>query len=138
MSVSGRFWLPGPVEVDPDVMAAMMAHQSRENAQWLIGIAKDRNEDIELRKQALFFAGMAETTTKELLDVYNSFPDDPELRQHMLVVLGQRSSDPAAVTHLHEIARTEKDPELRKMALFWLSQSDDPRATKMLEDLLEE
>lgn len=23
MSVSGRFWLPGPVEVDPDVMAAM-------------------------------------------------------------------------------------------------------------------
>jgi hypothetical protein len=56
----------------------------------------------------------------------------------MLVVLGQRSSDPGAVTHLLEIARTEKDPELRKMALFWLSQSDDPRATKLLEDLLEE
>ena len=120
------------------VMAAMMAHQSRENAEWLIGIAKDRNEDIELRKQALFFAGNAGATTDDLLAVYNSFPDDPEMRQHMLVVLGQRSSDPAAVTHLLEIARTEKDPELRKMALFWLSQSDDPRATKLLEDLLEE
>ena len=60
------------------------------------------------------------------------------MRQHMLVVLGQRSSDPAAVGHLIQIARTEKDPELRKMALFWLSQTDDPRATKLLEDLLEE
>ncbi|HEX6090591.1 MAG TPA: HEAT repeat domain-containing protein [Gemmatimonadales bacterium] len=120
------------------VMAAMMAHQSRENAQWLIGIAKDRNEDLELRKQALFFAGNAGATTDDLLAVYNSFPDDPEMRQHMLVVLGQRSSDPAAVGHLIQIARTEKDPELRKMALFWLSQTDDPRATKLLEDLLEE
>jgi hypothetical protein len=42
------------------------------------------------------------------------------------------------VTHLIQIARTEKDPELRKVALFWLSQSDDPRATKLLEELLEE
>lgn len=125
-------------EAKQQIMAGMMSNRSPEHARWLLGIAKDRNEDMEIRKQALFFAGMAETTTKELLDVYNSFPDDPELRQHMLVVLGQRSSDPAAVTHLLEIARTEKDPELRKMALFWLSQSDDPRATKMLEDLLEE
>ena len=120
------------------VMAVMMSHQSRENAAWLLGIAKNRNEDMELRKQALFFAGHAGATTDDLLEVYRSLPDDPELRQHMLVVLGQRSSDPGAVTHLLEIARTEKDPELRKMALFWLSQSDDPRATKLLEDLLEE
>jgi HEAT repeat protein len=125
-------------EAKQQIMAGMMSNRSPEHARWLLGIAKDRNEDMEVRKQALFFAGMAETSTKELLDVYNSFPNDPELRQHMLVVLGQRSSDPAAVTHLLEIARTEKDPELRKMALFWLSQSDDPRATKLLEDLLEE
>lgn len=125
-------------ESKQQVMAVMMSHQSRENAQWLIGIAKNRNEDMELRKQALFFAGHAGATTDDLLSVYNSLPDDPELRQHMLVVLGQRSSDPAAVGHLVQIARTEKDPELRKVALFWLSQSDDPRATKLLEDLLEE
>ena len=125
-------------ESKQQVMAVMMSHQSRENAQWLIGIAKNRNEDMELRKQALFFAGHAGATTDDLLSVYNSLPDDPELRQHMLVVLGQRSSDPAAVGHLIQIARTEKDPELRKVALFWLSQSDDPRATRLLEDLLEE
>ena len=125
-------------ESKQQVMAVMMSHQSRENAQWLIGIAKDRNEDMEIRKQALFFAGHAGATTDDLLAVYGSLPDDPELRQHMLVVLGQRSDDPAAVGHLIQIARTEKDPELRKMALFWLSQSDDPRATKLLEELLEE
>ncbi|HEU4828618.1 MAG TPA: HEAT repeat domain-containing protein, partial [Gemmatimonadales bacterium] len=125
-------------EVKQQIMAGMLSNRSPEHAKWLIGIAKDRNEDMEVRKQALFFAGMAETSTEDLLDVYNSLPDDPELREHMLVVLGQRSSDPAAVTHLLEIARTEKDPELRKMAVFWLSQSDDPRATKLLEDMLEE
>ncbi|HEX6645277.1 MAG TPA: HEAT repeat domain-containing protein [Gemmatimonadales bacterium] len=126
-------------ESKQQVMAAMMANRSRENAQWLIGIARDRNEDIEIRKQALFFAGMSEATTADLLQVYNSLPNDPELRQHMVVVLGQRANhDPEAVGHLVEIVRKEKDPELRRTAMFWLSQSDDPRATALLEELLEE
>ena len=89
-----------------------------------------------MRKQALFFAGMSDLSTTDLLEVYNSMPDDPELRKHMLIVLGQRMDDESAVTHLLQIARTEKDPEIRRTALFWLSQSDDPRVTEMLEELL--
>src|SRR5690606_17899252 len=118
------------------ILAAMMVHRSPEQARWLLSIAKDRNENIEVRKQALFFAGMSDLSTTDLLEVYNSMPDDPELRRHMLIVLGQRMEDESAVTHLLQIARTEKDPEIRRTALFWLSQSDDPRVTEMLEELL--
>jgi len=35
------------------------------------------------------------------------------------------------------IARTETDRELRKKAIFWLSQSDDPRVPDFLASLLE-
>ena len=32
--------------------------------------------------------------------------------------------------------RTNRDPELRKKALFWLGQSGDPRALDLIEELL--
>jgi hypothetical protein len=34
------------------------------------------------------------------------------------------------------IARTNDDPELRKTALFWLGQSEDPRAVTLFEEIL--
>ena len=37
---------------------------------------------------------------------------------------------------LLDIARNEKDAEVRKDAIFWISRSKDPRATKLIEDLL--
>ena len=39
---------------------------------------------------------------------------------------------------LLEIARRDADPELRKKALFWLGQSNDPRAAKALQDIIEQ
>jgi hypothetical protein len=34
------------------------------------------------------------------------------------------------------VAKTNKDPEIRKRALFWLGQSNDPRAIDLFEQLL--
>ena len=42
----------------------------------------------------------------------------------------------ADIDKLLDIARNEKDVEVRKDAIFWLSRSKDPRATKLIEDLL--
>jgi len=53
----------------------------------------------------------------------------------LIFVLGQ-SNDPAAVTKLLEIARTDPDKEMRKRAIFWLGQSNDPRAAQALESIL--
>ena len=35
-----------------------------------------------------------------------------------------------------DIAKNDKDPELRKKAIFWLGQSHDPRVQQFLLDLI--
>jgi hypothetical protein len=35
-----------------------------------------------------------------------------------------------------DIARNEKDPELNRNAIFWLSQSRDPRVTQLLLEII--
>jgi HEAT repeat protein len=49
--------------------------------------------------------------------------------------LSQRPSE-ESVPALIRIARTNRHPELRKTALFWLGQSEDPRAITLFEELL--
>lgn len=53
-----------------------------------------------------------------------------------MFVLSQRARDPQAVDVLMKIAKEEKDPEIRKQAIFWLGQSRDPRASKFLLELI--
>jgi hypothetical protein len=49
--------------------------------------------------------------------------------------LSQRSGN-EGVPAVIRIARTNPDPELRKSALFWLDQSEDPRALALFEEIL--
>ena len=48
-----------------------------------------------------------------------------------------QSRDPAAVDKLISIARTDKDTQSRKKAIFWLGQSHDPRAIKAITEVLD-
>jgi HEAT repeat protein len=107
-----------------------------ENVRWLLGVARDGKQPLELRKQALFWAGQGGASMADLTAAYASMPDR-ELREQLLFVYSQRD-EPAAVDKLLEVARRDSDPELRKKALFWLGQSDDPRAAKALQDIIEQ
>jgi hypothetical protein len=40
------------------------------------------------------------------------------------------------VDKLMDIARNDKNPELRKKAIFWLGQSRDPRVQQFLIDMI--
>jgi HEAT repeat protein len=60
---------------------------------------------------------------------------DREVRQKAIFALSQRSND-EGVPALIRIARNNPDPELRKTALFWLGQSEDPRAVDLFEEIL--
>ena len=35
------------------------------------------------------------------------------------------------------VAKTNRNPEVRKQAIFWLGQSKDPRALEFIERILE-
>jgi HEAT repeat protein len=40
------------------------------------------------------------------------------------------------VPKLMEVARNNRNPQVRKQAMFWLGQSHDPRAVKFFEEIL--
>jgi len=60
---------------------------------------------------------------------------DREVRESAIFALSQRPRD-EGVPALIRIVRTSRDPKLRKNALFWLGQSNDPRALDLIEELL--
>jgi HEAT repeat protein len=60
---------------------------------------------------------------------------DREVRESAVFALSQRPRD-EGVPALIRIAKQNPDPELRRKAIFWLGQSDDPRALTLFEELL--
>jgi hypothetical protein len=105
------------------------------NARWLIGIATDEREPIDVRKNALFWAGqMRQVPFTELSGIYGRI-QSREMKEQLIFVYSQRR-EREAVTALIDIARTEADPELQKKAVFWLGQSRDPRAAEFLLELI--
>ncbi|MDQ3136340.1 MAG: HEAT repeat domain-containing protein [Gemmatimonadota bacterium] len=107
-----------------------------ENGRWLLGIARDGGQPLELRKKALFWAGQGDASMADLAGLYASMPGR-DMREQLIFVYSQRD-EPAAVDKLLDIAKRDPDLELRKKALFWLGQSDDPRAAKALQDIIEQ
>jgi HEAT repeat protein len=105
------------------------------NEQWLMNIAVDPKEDIELRKKALFWAGQSGVGIPELARLYDRMGES-EMKEAIIFALSQRQSDRAAIDKMFDIAKNEKDPELRKKAIFWLGQSRDPRVQQFLMDLI--
>jgi HEAT repeat protein len=58
-----------------------------------------------------------------------------EVRKQAVFALSQRPSD-EGVPALIRVVRTSREPDIVRTALFWLGQSDDPRALTLFEDIL--
>lgn len=89
-----------------------------------------------MRKQALFWAGQSGgASTESFAQLYDRMTDH-EIKNQLIFVFSQRGRDPKAVDKLMDIAKNEKDKELKGQAVFWLGQSRDSRAAKFLEELI--
>jgi HEAT repeat protein len=109
--------------------------QQRGNESWLMDVAQNGSESIEMRKKALFWAGQSRNTSlPELTALYDRM-GDREMKDQMIFVYSQRR-EKEAVDKLMTIAKSESDRELRKKAIFWLSQSKDPRVAEFLMQLV--
>jgi HEAT repeat protein len=104
------------------------------NDRWLLQVAADPKQSVEMRKQAIFSAGQTRIGTAELTALYPKLTDR-ELKGQLIWVLSEQN-DAAAVDRLFEIAKRDPDPEMRKKALFWLGQSRDPRVKQFLLDII--
>jgi HEAT repeat protein len=106
-----------------------------DNYRWLMDIALNPNENIEIRKKALFWAGQGHSVDiADLVRLYDSMKDR-EMREQLIFVYSQRRDD-AALDKLFDIGKNDPDRELRKKAIFWIGQSRSPRAAQFLQELI--
>jgi hypothetical protein len=103
----------------------------------LLTLAKDTDRPRDVRNSAVFWVSQAagEAATKGLQEIVDDPRGDREVRKSAVFSLSQRPKD-ESVPALINIARTHRDPEIRRSAIFWLGQSKDARAIRYFEDVL--
>jgi hypothetical protein len=103
----------------------------------LLKIAKNQKVEQETRKSAVFWLSQAasDSATVGLADLVGDEAEESDVRKSAVFALSQRPKD-EGIPALIRIAKTNKDPEVRRSAIFWLGQSEDPRALGLIEDLI--
>ncbi|OLB48317.1 MAG: hypothetical protein AUI08_11360 [Gemmatimonadetes bacterium 13_2_20CM_2_65_7] len=103
----------------------------------LLKIARDGAVSTHVRNQAVFWLSQAagDAVVKDLRDLVDDDNVDRDVREHAVFALSQEPRD-VGVPALIQIARANKDPGVRRKAIFWLGQSNDPRAINLFEELL--
>jgi HEAT repeat protein len=117
------------------IISAVARMGGSTNEQWLLGIAKNREEEIGLRRASLSRIKTSSLSIEELGKLFDAL-SERELRYAVVSQLASRD-DPAAVDKLIEIVRSGTDPQVRRQALAALTRKNDPRTTKLLLELIE-
>jgi len=116
-------------------LLALSRTRNEENVQFLMGIVMDSGENMRTRTRALFWVGQMRGVDLPIYDLYGRVTE-PEMKEQLIAVYGQRGRDSVAVDQLIAIVRTEQDPELRGKAIFWLGQTRSPRAAEVLREII--
>ena len=116
------------------ILFSLSQMRGQGNDQWLMQVATDSKHSVETRKQAIFSAGQAGVSTAELIALYPRVTER-EIKEQLIWVMSQKRDDDA-ITRLMDIARRDPDRELRKKAIFWLGQSNDPRVQDFLLEII--
>ncbi len=103
----------------------------------MLRIAKTERLPRKTRTGAVFWVAQAagEAATAGLAEIVDDTSGDREVREHAVFALSQLPKD-TGVPILLQVARTNPDPGLRRKAIFWLGQSEDPRALRFFEEVL--
>ena len=123
-----------PDDLKEKIIFSLSQMRSVENTRWLMDLAVNSHEGVELRKKALFWAGQTGADIGDLTALYDR-TNDRDIKEQLIFVYSQRRES-AALDKMIDIARHEQDKELRKKAVFWLGQSHDPRAAQVLLEII--
>jgi hypothetical protein len=123
--------------VAEDAIAAAALADDVELWPQLLELARQRDRSRDVRKSAVFWLGQAasDAVLGDLDDMAMDEDDDLEVREAAVFAISQRDED-ESVPALIRIARSDAHPEIRRSALFWLSQADDPRVLEFFEEVL--
>ena len=103
----------------------------------LLAIARNSSVHTDAREASVFWLGQmaGEKATEGLATLVDDDDVEMEVRRAAVFALSQQETD-QSVGQLLEIAKTSRHPQLRREALFWLAQSDDPRVLDTFEEIL--
>jgi hypothetical protein len=111
--------------------------QTQGSEDWLLALARNGSESNRMREKAVFWLGQAagREVTRQLSGLAADQTQNREVQEQAVFALSQRPRE-EGIPALLQIARTHRDPEVRKKAMFWLAQSRDPRAVDLFEEIL--
>ncbi|MEO7985117.1 MAG: HEAT repeat domain-containing protein [Gemmatimonadales bacterium] len=103
----------------------------------LVAIARNTKVPMDTRRHAIFWVGQAaeQAATRSLDSIAADDQGDLEIRKQAVFALSQRPVDESVPMLIH-IARSSRYTQVRTSAIFWLGQSEDPRALALFEELL--
>jgi len=123
------------VATDDSALAALAFHADPSALDALIGLAR-QDASGHVRGQALFW--LAQRAGSKVAGVITrAIEDGPEteVKKRAVFALSQLPHD-EGVPILIDTARKNRNPAVRKQAVFWLGQSHDPRALSFFEEVL--
>jgi hypothetical protein len=108
-----------------------------ETWQPLLAIARDHRRPKDVRQGAIFWVSQqaGDKVAGALETMVADTDEEIELREHAIFALSE-CLDEDAVAVLGRIARESDHPDLRRQALFWLAQRDDPAVLDFFEGIL--
>jgi len=102
----------------------------------VVGVAHN-DKSARVRGQALFW--LAQRAGQKVAEsaINDAIANDPEteVKKKAVFALTQMPAG-EGVPLLIQVARTNRNPEVRKQAMFWLGQSKDDRALRYIEEVL--
>ena len=116
------------------ILFSLSQMQGEGNDRWLMDVASDARYSVPIRKQAIFSASQTGVSTETLAALYARLTDR-ELKEQLIWVLSEKG-DTVAADRLMSIAKSDPDREVRKKAIFWLGQMNDPRVKQFLLDII--
>jgi len=117
------------------VTFALSVSKQPEALETLIAAAHN-DPSAHVREQALFW--LAQKAGKRAAEtIQNAIENDPDtgVKRKAVFALSQLPKD-EGIPKLIAVAQTQRNPEIRKQAFFWLGQSNDPRALAFIQQVL--
>ena len=103
----------------------------------LLRLARSGDLPRETRRAAVTYLGYAagDAVAGELGQIAEREDEDESVRKAALYAVSQRPAD-ESIPILARVVRSNRSPAMRKTAIYYLSQSDDPRAIAVFEEIL--
>lgn len=143
------------------VLSQIASRRTEESRDFLVALATNQRESLDARRTAVSmlssvgFSSVRYTTSgqntasvvssnagasaanivAQLTTIYDKSPD-LEIRRQVLSSLGSMR-DNAGIDKLIDVARNEKNLELRKAAVSMLTRTKDPRALALLQEIID-